>query len=79
MVYALSKVCLDETAKTYWSCKDLMCEQETKPEQFNREELLWIWYAVMSIDRKIFDSAPYSLKELEKLQERLDCMVGIKS
>ena len=53
--------------------------KELEKKEFNHDELLWIWYALMLIDRSIFDSAPYSLKELEKLQDKLDCMVEQKS
>jgi hypothetical protein len=79
MVYALSKVCLDETAKTYWSCKDLMCEQETKPEQFNHDELIWIRFFLMQVDRTRFEPAPYTIDTLNKLQDKLDTMTEMKS
>ena len=57
-----------------------MCEQETKPE-LTKEELHWIWYAVMDL-RSHADNiglADYSIMALDKLQDKLDNMVRIKS
>jgi hypothetical protein len=56
-----------------------MSEQETK-EQFNKEELEMLWFAVMMLNKEqLFGAADYQFKFMQKLQEKLDCMVEIKS